>query len=178
MHTKIYYLIGMMGTGKSVIGLGASRILNLPFLDMDEYITGTEQKTINEIFSTYGEDYFRDLEKNYLQNLNFEEAPVAIVSTGGGAPAFLDNMDFMNRHGRTIWIDSPLPVIFERLKNMKTDRPLIKQLEGSVLEEKLNLIYESRAPIYGTAHFTIENTGYSHEAIDQLVQLITVDLKN
>ena len=54
------------------------------------------RSTIDEIFSLYGEDHFRELEKNYLQNLNFEDHPIGVVSTGGGAPAFFDNMDFMN----------------------------------------------------------------------------------
>ncbi len=177
VHTKIYYLIGMMGAGKSVIGIGAAQKLNIPFVDLDEQITGAEGKSISEIFNFYGEEYFRELEKKYLQNMSLREENCVIVSTGGGAPAFFDNMEFMNKNGRTIWVDTPLPLIFQRLKGMNAERPLIAQFEGSVLEEQLTLIYESRAPIYGKAHLRIENIGDAHDVIRLLVNVIINDLK-
>ena len=65
-ETKVYYLIGMMGVGKSSIGLGAARKLDFSFIDLDDYIRKSEKFSINEIFKKMGEQGFRELEKKYL----------------------------------------------------------------------------------------------------------------
>ena len=176
-QTKIYYLIGMMGVGKSSIGLGAARKLNITFVDLDDHIRKVENKSINEIFKSHGEQKFREMEMKYLRELDFDGAPVAIVSTGGGTPAFNDNMDFMNQNGRTIWFQTPVSEIVERLKDMKDDRPLINTVKNNMMEEQLKKIYEARLPIFEKANFILENVGYDYEVIEKLVDLITSDLE-
>ena len=176
-QTKIYYLIGMMGVGKSSIGLGAARKLNITFVDLDDHIRKVENKSINEIFKSHGEQKFREMEMKYLRELDFDGAPVAIVSTGGGTPAFNDNMDFMNQNGRTIWFQTPVSEIVERLKDMKDDRPLINTVKNNMMEEQLKKIYEARLPIFEKANFILENVGYDYEVIEKLVDLITSDVE-
>ena len=176
--TKIYYLIGMMGVGKSSIGLGAARKLNFMFIDLDDHIRKMENKSINEIFKIHGEAKFRDMEKKYLRSLDFGGASHAIVSTGGGTPAFHENMDFMNQHGRTIWFQTPVAEIVERLKDMKDDRPLINSLKDNMIEDQLSKLYASRVPIFEKAILKIENTGYDYEVIEKLTTLIKDDLPN
>lgn len=176
MSTKIYYLIGMMGVGKSSIGLGAARKLDFAFVDLDDYIRKHENQSINEIFKNKGESAFREMEHRYLTQLEFADAPFALVSTGGGTPVYHNNMEYMNSHGRTIWLDTPLSIIIERLKDMKDDRPLISSIQDQKMEEHLKKMYESRLPYFNKADLTLKNIGYDHEVIDNLVEMIRKDI--
>lgn len=168
----------MMGVGKSSIGLGAARKLNFTFIDLDDYIRKAENKSINEIFKVHGEKKFRDMEKEYLRSLDFGGAPYALVSTGGGTPAFNGNMDFMNSNGRTIWFQTPVNEIVERLRDMKDDRPLINSMKDNMMEAQLSKLYESRLPIFEKANLRLENVGYDYEVIEKLMDLIKGDLDN
>jgi len=176
MSTKIYFLIGMMGVGKSSIGLGAARKLDFAFVDLDDYIRKHENQSINDIFKNKGETAFREMEHQYLTRLEFGDAPFALVSTGGGTPVYHDNMEYMNSHGRTIWLETPLSIIIERLKDMKDDRPLISSIQNQKMEEHLRKMYESRLPYFNKANLKLQNIGYDHEVIDKLVGLIRNDI--
>ena len=107
------------GSLKSSIGLGAARKLDFSFIDLDDYIRKSEKFSINEIFKKMGEQGFRELEKKYLRSLNFDGMDNVIVSTGGGTPAFNDNMDYMNDNGTAIWLETSVSEIVERLKDMQ-----------------------------------------------------------
>ncbi len=176
-ETKVYYLIGMMGAGKSSIGLGAARKLGFSFLDLDDHIRKSEKHSINEIFKKSGEQGFRDLEKKYLRSLSFEGMENVIVSTGGGTPAFNDNMDFMNDHGITIWLETPVSEIAERLKDMQDDRPLVSSMKGNQLELQLKAMYDLRLPEFEKAKLRLENVGYDYQVIEKLVLMIEEESK-
>ena len=69
------YLIGFMGCGKSAVGRRLSFLLKLPFYDMDKEIVRQTGKTIPEIFEQHGEEYFRELETQFLQNFKNDKHP-------------------------------------------------------------------------------------------------------
>ncbi len=176
--TKIYYIIGMMGVGKSSIGLGAARHLLIPFVDLDDYIRKNENSSITEIFKTKGESGFRNMEKKFLRELEFGDAASAIVCTGGGTPGYFDNMDYMNKTGTTIFLKTPIEEIIERLKGMNDDRPLLQSMEGDEMAVQLNQIYENRLPYYQKAKYTLENIGYDQDVIEKLIELIRKDMES
>lgn len=176
--TKIYFIIGMMGVGKSSIGLGAARHILSPFIDLDDYIRKNENSSITEIFKTKGESGFRKLEKKYLRELEFGNAPSAIVCTGGGTPAYFDNMDYMNKTGTTIFLKTPIEEIIARLKDINDDRPLLQSMEGDEMAAQLTKIYESRLPYYQKAKYTLENIGYDQDVIEKLMELIKKDMES
>ncbi len=90
---KRIFLIGYMGAGKTTVGKVLSRQLELSFIDLDHYIEGRYHKTVGQLFAEKGEDVFRDIERRMLREVAaFEDV---LVSTGGGAPCFFDNMEFM-----------------------------------------------------------------------------------
>ena len=72
------YLLGMMGSGKSTIGRFLSRRLGKPFIDLDSEIEQSAGKTISEIFENDGEEYFRNIEANQLQE--YSDSIVACLS--------------------------------------------------------------------------------------------------
>lgn len=127
-----------MGCGKTTLGKKLAKKLNIKFVDMDAAIEKQEGNSISEIFSHEGEVYFRNLEKKWLEAFNESEA---LISTGGGAPCFHDNMHRMNQKGVSVYIKLPPKVLVDRLKSQKSQRPLVankseEELLGFI-EEKL-----------------------------------------
>jgi len=75
------YIIGMMGSGKSTIGKRLAENIEYPFIDLDSYIKKEGNKTIENIFQNYGEEYFRELETKSLKAIMNDGA---VISCGGG----------------------------------------------------------------------------------------------
>lgn len=147
-------MIGYMGCGKSRMGKNLAAKLNRPLLDLDDLIVHTQNASIPEIFAAKGESGFRAIERDTLQKSAI--ASDAIVSTGGGAPCFFDNIEWMNKNGVTIFIDPPVKVLADRLINAKTERPLIK---GKSYEELTSFIEEKlaeRRPFYEQAQIKLK----------------------
>ena len=101
-----------MASGKTYWGLIIARVTGLPFTDLDTEIEEMATKSVHAIFADHGEEFFREAERDALHAL--ETAPPGIVATGGGTPCFFDNMDWMNAHGRTIYLETPADVLLAR----------------------------------------------------------------
>lgn len=124
-----------MGSGKSRTGNLLATLLNVQHIDLDNLIEKEEGKTINEIFETKGEKYFRILEKYYLETTHKIED--AVISCGGGTPCFYENMKWMNENGVTIFLRTQPDVLLERLEKALQKRPL---LNGKSREELKDFI--------------------------------------
>lgn len=127
------YLIGFMGVGKTHWGKILSKKLELPFYDLDELITDSEGKSIAQIFEDEGEEYFRSKEKEVLHIVT-ESHEQMILSCGGGAPCYFNNIDYMNQKGLTVWINTPFEILLGRLRLGKEKRPLLKDLDDEQLK--------------------------------------------
>ena len=98
------FLIGYMGCGKSTLGRMVSSLTGIDFIDLDNYIEGRYHASVSQLFAERGEHGFRDLERAMLHEVGeFEDV---IVACGGGTPCFFDNMDWMNAHGTTVFLDT------------------------------------------------------------------------
>jgi shikimate kinase len=118
------FLLGMMGSGKSYWAQRIAEKEIIDWMDLDQEIEKETSLSIKEIFAAYGEEYFREKERDALHNLsNYKNI---IIATGGGTPCFHDNIQWMNEHGITIFIDEDVDTLVERLKKEKAHRPLIK----------------------------------------------------
>ncbi|MFN6945754.1 MAG: shikimate kinase, partial [Cytophagaceae bacterium] len=130
-----------------------------------------ENSSIEEIFGKNGEEYFRTVERNVLEEITQKDN--VIVSTGGGLPCFFDNMTIINLSGQSIFLDVPVEDICERLiASGNQNRPMTK---GKTREEILSFLkgkYEERIPFYGQASITIR--GNYIQAKDLLQQLPNV----
>ena len=90
-------ILGYMGAGKTTLGHALSKVLDMPFYDLDWYIESRMRKTVSQIFEERGEEGFRTIERNMLHEVaEFENV---IISCGGGTPCFFDNMEYMNQQG-------------------------------------------------------------------------------
>lgn len=141
--TKPIFIIGFMGAGKTTLALDLAHKLNLPSLDSDFEIRTAEGLSIQEIFHTKGERYFRNLETHWITSLTKE---ARVISCGGGLPCFNDNLLTLKSMGKVIFLDTPIDIILQRIQTSQ-DRPLIQ----NKTEEEIKALYEKRAIYYRLA---------------------------
>ncbi len=118
------FLIGFMASGKSTVGKKLAKKLDLPFVDLDDYIKDKYNTTIRLLIYDEGIERFREIEKESLEALIKKHENI-LISTGGGTPCFFDNMKLMNSSGTTIYLEVDLYTLVDRLMYAKQDRPLI-----------------------------------------------------
>lgn len=158
------FLVGFMGAGKTSIGRTLAAYLQYNFIDLDDLIVKESKLTINEIFTQYGEPYFRKLETNILNNIaNYQNT---VVSLGGGAYITEENRHIIKKYGISIWLQCDLPTILFRLTN-NTTRPLHRS------KEQMETLLSSRLPFYQQTDFHIDVTNLTIEnAVTAIQQLI------
>ena len=169
------YLIGFMGCGKSYIGKQLAQSLGWEFLDMDDFLEANEGISISQIFAEGGATLFRDLEQNYLKaTFDFENT---VIATGGGAPCFFDNIDWMNANGTTIYLKTPVSILVDRLKAETDHRPLLAGKTKSQLSDFIKTKLKERSPFYQKAQYIFEyKTG--KENAESLLKMLNFSFSN
>lgn len=165
------YLIGYMGCGKTTIGKRLAKSLGWDVIDMDSRIESRYRKTIPDIFASEGEDSFRKKERFILEELSSLEN--VVVSTGGGAPCFFDNIDVMNSSGLCVYIRMTPEALAARLRNAKSNRPLLKDKTEAELTNFIKEQLEKRRAFYEQARYVIDNdNGTPEEAAAKIAELL------
>ena len=149
------FLLGFMGSGKTYWARLLSQKLNIPFFDLDEQIVNSEGKSINEIFDTKGEEYFRQVEKQTLHIIS-ESRDSMVMACGGGTPCYFNNIEYMNRVGTTVWLDVPFAVLFQRLIKERQARPLLKNLTDDQVRAYIIKKFSDRKIYYEQARIIID----------------------
>ena len=143
-------LLGMMGSGKSTIGLSLSKRLNTNFFDIDKIIEREQNMKVNEIFEKKGEKFFRSLEEKIT--LSVLKSKNSIISLGGGSWLNEKIRKETNINNNvSFWLNWDTSIILERIKK-NNKRPLIKNLNDS---EIIKLILK-RSKIYAKANYKID----------------------
>ena len=159
-----------MGSGKTHWGKILAERLDAPFLDLDDFIEKNEGKTISEIFVESGENGFRILERENL--LRLAALPPTVVATGGGTPCFFNNIRWMRKHGTTIYLKTSPEILFERLKNERAQRPLLKNLSEAELKNFIQKRLEEREPFYRQADFVWDQDSGTSSYLQKILMLI------
>ena len=128
---RTIFLIGYMGSGKSVIGKELSKRILYTFYDLDYFIEMNEKLSINQMFDQKKELYFREIEKKYLKKL-IDKDENKIISLGGGTPCYNNNMDLILNtiNSESIYLKRSVDLLVERLFKNLSSRPLILHLKN------------------------------------------------
>ncbi|HEY9772088.1 MAG TPA: shikimate kinase [Coleofasciculaceae cyanobacterium] len=161
------YLIGMMGSGKTTVSKHLAQSLDYRFIDTDRTIEAIAKKPISAIFEQEGEAYFRDLETKVLAELSVYTR--SVISTGGGIIQEQINWSYL-RQGLIVWLDVDLETLKKRVAQDRT-RPLA---------EKLELLLETRRPLYAQAdiHISTKPEEAPQEVSTQIIKIIPTVLKS
>jgi shikimate kinase len=132
---KKIILLGYMGCGKSTIANKLSGMIQIPYVDLDEYIEKKTNLTINQIFENQGEIYFRKLEHtSFVELLNLPEQ--IIIGLGGGTPCYANNHELLKGDGvMSIYLKASIDTLFKRLASNKSKRPLIADKSDEEMKE-------------------------------------------
>ncbi|WP_336515594.1 shikimate kinase [Pollutibacter soli] len=168
------FLIGFMGSGKSYWAGKLSKEMGIPWLDLDREIERKQGRTIREIFSAQGEEYFRQLEADMLRSVSRDRHEgttrfSSIVATGGGAPCFHDNMEWMNQHGITVWLNPSIDELEARLRPERAHRPLLQSLSDNGLKDFIKSKIDERQEFYSMAKLELKNTNIAVPAFINLI---------
>jgi shikimate kinase len=142
---KSIILIGMMGAGKSLVGKVLEQKTGFPRFDTDELISSKLKMPIDEIFSTHGEEYFRNRETETLHSLSRKEP--AIIVTGGGIVLRAENIDLLKQMGTVIWLDANEATLRARIRRLR-NRPLLRTAKPRA---SLSELRQTREPLYRKA---------------------------
>lgn len=162
------FLIGYMASGKTTIGRKIAKQLQMQFCDLDYYIEKNVNQSIAGIFELKGEEEFRKIEHQALEQI-INSGFNGVVACGGGTPCHFNNIELMNRNGITVYLKESINTIHSRLIKNKSKRPLLKDLNEHELLQKIETQLKSREPFYLRAQITynIETMGF-----DDLISML------
>jgi shikimate kinase len=160
---KNIILTGFMGVGKTSVGTRLARDLGFSFIDTDELIEADQKITITEIFSSFGEPYFRDVETRIIRQVLENENQV--IATGGGAVIRDENRTVFKERGITICLTARPEVVYERIRH-ETHRPLLQVPDP---QGRIRELLTDRESFYRRADFVIDT---SDKTVDDVINEI------
>ena len=163
---KNLILTGMMGVGKSTIGLKLAKKLEFTFIDIDKIIETREGCSINQVFKSKGEIYFRKMETNTtLQELKKINS---VISLGGGAFLNSSIRKYVKKFSKCFWLDININELIKRLERNKK-RPLLHKKN---INETVKQIYIERKKTYSEADYKIKcDTLKPEEIVNKILKL-------
>ncbi len=171
---KNIVLVGFMGTGKSEVGTLLAEKLNKKFVDTDKIIEQREKDRIARIFQVKGEEYFRKVEEEVIEEVSKYEN--CVIATGGGALIREKNYLNLKKNGILICLTATPEEIYKRTLPKK-DRPLLMKSKNII--ETIKELLEIRKPYYSKADYTIDTTNKKIEVVvEEIIKIIEKDEEN
>lgn len=154
-----------MGSGKTVIGRVLARKLGTAFIDTDQLIEKEAGIPVREIFATFGEPHFREIEREVIKKISKESG--IVIAVGGGSIVNPANMTDLKKHGIIVILKAAPETILSRVDG-NSDRPLLQ------VDDKLGKIKEmlaGRAPFYEQADIAVNTDVKTPEQVaDEIVK--------
>lgn len=162
---RVIALLGLRGAGKTTIGKQFARRRHVPFVELDRRIEQAADMSLGELFSLYGEDYYRRLERETLARV-LAERRAMVLATGGGIVASPDTYEMLRKGAITVWLRASPEDHWNRVVSQGDRRPMADHPQAMA---DLRALLTSREPLYATADYTIETSGRSvPEIVDEL----------
>jgi len=165
----LIFIIGYMGSGKTTFGKRLANKLGYRFIDLDDLMISETGYSISDFFKEFGEDLFRKKERECLLNFFIDTTKDIVIATGGGTPCYADNMDVMNEHGVTVFLDTPLEIILERINKDMTGRPLLKDIPAEERSKFIKEHLEKRRRYYSLAQIRVQGDKMNEEEVCKII---------
>ena len=167
--------MGYMASGKSFVGKVLAKKIGFDFIDLDTYIERREGKTINNIFESSGEIYFRKIETKYLKEV-LDSKTNTVLSLGGGTPCYGNNIDTLLNDKNTVlvYLKASVRKLSERLLQEKDMRPLVNHILTS--DEMMDFVGKhlfERQFYYNKARVVID---VDNKSKDEIIESIIATL--
>ena len=157
--------LGMMGSGKSSIGLMVSKKLNIDFVDIDQEIEKKIGMTISKIFENQGEKYFREVEE--MITLKLLKKNKTVISLGGGA--FLNNKikkEVLDNH-ISFWLKWDIKTLVNRIQNSQKRPIALKASKNELID-----LIKKRSIVYSKAMYKIDCENLTKNEITKTITKI------
>jgi shikimate kinase len=152
---KKVVLIGYMGSGKSVVAKKLANQIGISAVELDEMIEKKCEMSIQELFSSKGELFFRKEEHQLFLNLLNDKNDM-VISTGGGTPCYFNNHELLNRENViSIYLKASIDTLYSRLLKGKQKRPLIANLNDDEIKEFIAKHLFDRSFYYNQATYKV-----------------------
>jgi XRE family aerobic/anaerobic benzoate catabolism transcriptional regulator len=148
-------LLGVRGAGKSTIGAALAKRLAMPFVELDQRIEEAAGLPLGEVFALHGEAYYRRIEREVLQQLLADRAPL-VLATGGSIVNDPTNYALLRARCHTIWLRAPAEDHWNRVVAQGDQRPMAENPHAFA---ELRALLAARAKLYARADHTIETSG-------------------
>lgn len=169
---KNLVLVGFMGSGKSTIGRIVADQLGLHFVDVDQWIEKKTGILIADIFKKRGEESFRMLETQAIQELAVKD--YSVIATGGGVVLRSENMEALSKNGILIHLRVDVATVIARTRN-HTHRPLLATQDPSIAIQKLLM---ERQPLYEkTPHAVDTNRRLAKDIAQDVIAIYQRELQ-
>ena len=160
------YLVGFMAAGKTTVARLLAARLGWRAEDIDELIEARERLTVADVFTKYGEPYFRAAEREILTRLVLPLRHT-VVATGGGTFMDPENEMAINLDGASVWLDVPIETVIARLP-LDGRRPL------SADRAQMERLFALRQAAYSRAHFRVDATVPPQEIAERILEAVKV----
>jgi XRE family aerobic/anaerobic benzoate catabolism transcriptional regulator len=164
---RVVALLGLRGAGKTTIGKQLARRLRVRFVELDRRIEKAADMSLAELFSLYGEDYYRRLERDTLAEVLAENRPAArrpmVLATGGGIVASPETYALLKKSAVTVWLRAAPEDHWNRVVSQGDRRPMADHPQAMA---DLRALLSAREPLYAGADHTVDTSG---RAVDEIV---------
>jgi shikimate kinase len=162
-------LIGLPGSGKTTVGWHLARRLGSDFVDSDQVISQRLGCSIREFFEREGEEKFRDVEQEAIEELTCTRT--GVLSTGGGVVLRPANRENLSSRTDVVYLRSSPEEIYRRLRHDR-ERPLLQVADPL---SRLRDLYKTRDPLYrDTAAFVVET---NRPSMSKVVNIVLMQLE-
>jgi XRE family aerobic/anaerobic benzoate catabolism transcriptional regulator len=158
-------LLGLRGAGKTTIGRRLARRRRVPFVELDKRIEQAAGLSLGELFTLHGEDYYRRLEREVLQQVLSEGKPI-VLATGGGLVASPETFSMLRRSAVTVWLRASPEDHWDRVVRQGDRRPMADHPQAMA---DLRALLAAREPLYALADHTVQTSGVPVEEIVETV---------
>jgi XRE family aerobic/anaerobic benzoate catabolism transcriptional regulator len=165
LPARIVALLGLRGAGKTTIGKQLARRLHVRFVELDRRIEKAADMSLGELFSLYGEEHYRRLERESLARVIAENRSI-VLATGGGIVASPETYGLLKQHASTIWLRATPEDHWNRVVRQGDRRPMANHPQAMA---DLRALLAAREPLYASADRTVNTSGRTVEdVVDEL----------